>query len=220
MNSSLCAFSTSLLVAFLSACGNTSEPTLESAVAEEIPAVVAPKEEAPTFRLGESFLAIETGMVPDDVAELYGEDFVAAELPGGEGTTYSGFKLFPGTEREVMIGPYLPTRYLSVILPKTATVYVEVETGLKIGNTLAELEKINGGPFTLAGFGWDYGGYVRDWQGGKLAHDGLISVQLGFGETPDPATLVDEIMGDHEIPSDLAALKDLPITVREIVLRY
>lgn len=39
--------------------------------------------------------------------------------------------------------------------------------GVGNGMKLTELEKLNGGPFKLAGFGWDGGGLVRD-LGGKL----------------------------------------------------
>lgn len=34
--------------------------------------------------------------------------------------------------------------------------------------TLQQLEKINGGPFVLTGFGWDYGGMVASWERGRL----------------------------------------------------
>ncbi len=33
-------------------------------------------------------------------------------------------------------------------------------SGIRIGTTMAELEKLNGGPFRLNGFGWDGGGIV------------------------------------------------------------
>jgi hypothetical protein len=34
--------------------------------------------------------------------------------------------------------------------------------------TLAEIEKINGKPFKLYGFEWDFGGRSSNWQGGEL----------------------------------------------------
>jgi hypothetical protein len=40
--------------------------------------------------------------------------------------------------------------------------------GVKIGTTLAELEKLNGKPFDFYGFGWDYGGIVSDWKKGNF----------------------------------------------------
>src|SRR4051812_22426210 len=41
--------------------------------------------------------------------------------------------------------------------------------GIKIGTSLQTLQKLNGKPFTLAGFEWDYAGTVLSWNGGKLA---------------------------------------------------
>jgi hypothetical protein len=40
--------------------------------------------------------------------------------------------------------------------------------GLNLGDGVATVERLNGHGFTLSGFGWDYGGYVTDWQGGPL----------------------------------------------------
>ena len=41
--------------------------------------------------------------------------------------------------------------------------------GIQTGESLQVVETANGGPFELQGFGWDYGGYVTDWKGGKIA---------------------------------------------------
>jgi hypothetical protein len=49
--------------------------------------------------------------------------------------------------------------------------------GVHVWSTIAELEQVNGKPFTFSGLGWDYGGLVKDWRGGALGpvkptHDG------------------------------------------------
>lgn len=41
--------------------------------------------------------------------------------------------------------------------------------GVSIGTTLKELEKLNGGPFKLAGFAWDYEGAIISWEEGKMS---------------------------------------------------
>jgi hypothetical protein len=38
------------------------------------------------------------------------------------------------------------------------------------GTSLKTLERINGGPFRLYGFGWDYSGVTSSWSGGSLEH--------------------------------------------------
>ncbi len=41
--------------------------------------------------------------------------------------------------------------------------------GIRRGMTLGEIEALNGRPFRLYGFGFDYGGTTLDWNGGALA---------------------------------------------------
>jgi hypothetical protein len=45
----------------------------------------------------------------------------------------------------------------------------QAANGIRFGTRLAELETLNGGRFTIAGFGYNYGGNVLSWNGGKLA---------------------------------------------------
>ena len=42
--------------------------------------------------------------------------------------------------------------------------------GLRPGLSLSELVTLNGAPISFYGVGWDYGGVVQDWHGGKLAN--------------------------------------------------
>ncbi len=42
--------------------------------------------------------------------------------------------------------------------------------GVTIGTSLADVEKANGGPFRIVGFGGNNGGVVMDWRGGRLAN--------------------------------------------------
>ncbi len=60
--------------------------------------------------------------------------------------------------------------------------------GIRLGNTVTDVEAANGTGFDLSGFGWDYGGYVRDWRGGKLAAAGDCVLGVRFtdaqGEAP------------------------------------
>ena len=76
--------------------------------------------------------------------------------------------------------------------------------GVRRGMTIAEVEKLNGRPFTLSGFQWDYGGYVSDWKGGTLdaAVPGGCVVQVRFtlpDDAPDgPAS---KVAGDSDFSS-------------------
>jgi hypothetical protein len=43
--------------------------------------------------------------------------------------------------------------------------------GIGFGTTLKELERRNGKPFEMTGFGWDYGGNIVSFKGGRLARE-------------------------------------------------
>lgn len=41
---------------------------------------------------------------------------------------------------------------------------------LRIGSSIGAVEVVNGRPFVLYGFQWDYGGRIESWNGGRLDH--------------------------------------------------
>ncbi len=70
--------------------------------------------------------------------------------------------------------------------------------------SIADVQKINGRPFELSGFDWDYGG-APNFQDGKLwILDGgcLISMTFGTTQQTDEKTY-DKIAGDKTIRSDM-----------------
>lgn len=76
--------------------------------------------------------------------------------------------------------------------------------GVTVGMSLAEIEKLNGRPFALSGFDWDYGGYVTDWKGGALGKPaaGGCTVQVRFTLPDDaPGDAASKISGDIEFAS-------------------
>jgi hypothetical protein len=70
----------------------------------------------------------------------------------------------------------------------------KIENGLKTGMTVAEIEKINGKPFKIAGFDWDYGGYAN-FEGGKL--DGKVSIRF----SPSTENVPEYLSGDKQLSS-------------------
>jgi hypothetical protein len=85
------------------------------------------------------------------------------------------------------------------ILGKTWT----SKEGLRLGASLATLERINGGPFKFYGFGFDYGGQVTE-SGPKLK---------GFTVFLRPATrdekLLEQFTGEKQFSSRHPAIKRL-----------
>jgi hypothetical protein len=96
-----------------------------------------------------------------------------------------------------------------------------VPKGLKLGLGLAAIEKLNGKPFKLQGFGKD-GGNTTDWDGGALAAlPGGCKVGLKFAPDPKaPQAARDEVMVEREFESTDPAMRSARPSIAEIILGY
>lgn len=102
--------------------------------------------------------------------------------------------------------------------------------GIGVGTRLHELESINQHAFTMAGFGWDYGGNVTSWDGGALRKwDAGMSVVLTMDADRLPngrrsISLTDQeihtIQGDHPVSSAAPAMRKLDPKVVGILFRF
>jgi hypothetical protein len=95
---------------------------------------------------------------------------------------------------------------------------------MRLGLTLAELEKLNHKPFKLKGFDKDKGNAatVGDWDGGALATlaGGCKSGVSLQADPKAPADAVTALPADHEYSSSDPALRAVNPTVSEILLGY
>ncbi|HKA79937.1 MAG TPA: hypothetical protein VKD43_07870 [Xanthobacteraceae bacterium] len=94
--------------------------------------------------------------------------------------------------------------------------------GIRVGTTLLEVERLNGRPFRLAGFGWDGSGEAGVWERGKLArllggcHPVLYfdpGVETSFED-------YQKVMGDDVHYSDSPAMRTVKPIVRSMTLAY
>jgi hypothetical protein len=94
--------------------------------------------------------------------------------------------------------------------------------GMRLGLTLAELEKLNHKPFKLKGFNKDKVATVSDWDGGALATltGGCKSGLSMQADAKAPADAVSAFPADHEYSSDDPALRAVKPTVSEILIGY
>ena len=100
-----------------------------------------------------------------------------------------------------------------------------VAPGIALGTYADELEKLNGRPFTLNGFDWDYGGAILSWQGGRLealgAGTGRVFLVLS---PPEQIRITDEeyrtVTGEREIRSDDDVVRRLGPRVEEILVSF
>lgn len=168
------------------------------------------------------------------VAAFNAKNLTFAEVEGGpEGSKLMASVLFPND----------PKRRLEVLWrdeesrAETHRVVINGKStwsgpkGLRLGLTLAAVEKINGKPFKLQGADQDSAMAVSDWDGGALADvPGGCLVGVAFtadpkagaaprGETADGETADGEKAGG-EIGSNDAAARALKLTVSEILIGY
>ena len=100
---------------------------------------------------------------------------------------------------------------------------------IRFGTTLKELERLNGRPFTVLGFAWDYEGTVTSWNGGVLEKrlnvpcGGLgIRVNGPLGDHPDPTAvaLMKQLSGDKPFSSSDKAMQKLNPQVTWMNVRF
>ena len=151
--------------------------------------------------------------------QRYGSEAVIEDLPGAEGETYKGLVLFPrASDRRIEVA-FIEDKTAAVsgmTLRDTAKTSRWSVAGISIGASLAAVRKANGKPFVLAGFGWDYGGYVTDFKNGALGRilPGGCSVTVRFGTEKDTPRA---LSGDGvKVSSDNPALLKLAPVVTEI----
>ena len=101
--------------------------------------------------------------------------------------------------------------------------------GIAMGARLSDLEALNGGPFTVSGFGYNYGGNVLSWDGGKLEKldcNGRLILTLDGERTGARYTVpmtpeeVHAVRGDRPIRSSTPAMRKLNPRVVGILFQF
>jgi len=160
-----------------------------------------------------------------DLARAYGAQSLRdSSISLGEGETAPGTLLFPDD----------PQRRLEIIwsdpgakrAPRRAVLRGErsrwmLPGDISLGTTLADLEKTNGRPFRLTGFGWDYAGGVTSWEGGAL--DSLLpGVRLYLEPRIEDRAggAYRRVQGDREFDSNNADLRALEPRIYQIFVDF
>ena len=168
----------------------------------------------------------------EDLITIYGEESIqkSASIPQGEGEAMPGSILFPND----------PTKRLEIVwnnAKKQASPFRviinghrsqwQLPMGLGAGISLDSLERLNGKPFSLLGFEWDYEGTVVDWGGGRLhaleAPQGGLLVRFKPDYELMQKLVKDEraqILGDHPISSQDSVLKKVQPRIEHMVMEF
>lgn len=150
-----------------------------------------------------------------------------ADIDVAEGATEPGTVLFPDDPRrrlEILWHDAEKERRPSLIRVGEGSDWrIATPTGdVRMGLPLAEVEKLNGKPFTLNGFEWDYGGYATDWKGGTLGRlPGGCIMGLRFATDPqaDEKAML-KVAGDVEFSSSAAVMRAVRPSVTQMTISW
>lgn len=157
------------------------------------------------------------------LVETFGrENVVTGEVPGPEGSTVLATTLFPNDpEKQIEIG-WWDEENLTQLAYFTVPAADTSPQGVKAGMTVKDVEALNGAPFEMQGFWWDYGGYAN-FTGGRLGapEEGcLVSVRFApTGEYPQDLN-VDAVSGEVTVPSTEPLLEQLDVRVESLSVSY
>lgn len=170
------------------------------------PSVAAPVN---NFELTCSLLSNST---PTSLRTRYGAENLSAErVPVGEGQSYSATVLYSSD----------PIRRLEFVWDDTGALWqIRVlgsasawvgPNGLRLGQTLQDIERANAAPFTLTGWGWDYGGRAYNWGAGALSREPCRILVQFDARAPAP-------MGDSDFASNSVAVRNAEPVVVGLIL--
>ena len=156
--------------------------------------------------------------------EAFGKDnVVTGEVPGPEGSTVLATTIFPNDDSKKIEVGWWDEDNLSQLAYFTVPSGDVSPQGVKTGMTVKEVEALNGAPFEMQGFWWDYGGYAN-FTGGKLgAGDEGCIVSVRFAPAKDEApdgVNVDAISGEVQVPSSEPLLEQLDVRVQSVSVSY
>lgn len=178
-----------------------------------------------TFEPGVSFGAIGAASSERDLVAAYGAQPVRpAEVPLGEGETVPGTEVFGDDPLQRFLVTWKDT--LARRMPDHIQLMGDSTRwrglrGVTLGVSLRQLERMNGRPFTLLGFGWDYGGTVSSWEGGELAPlEGSAIVTLTPHPDAQSGAAFQSVLGDRPFSSAQEEMQELNPRVRRLVLRF
>jgi hypothetical protein len=97
-----------------------------------------------------------------------------------------------------------------------------IARGISLGTRLQEIERLNGRPFKLTGFAWDYGGTVTSWNGGRL--EAILAGAILRFDQEATSSLTDRelrsISGDREFSSAHPVLRKMNPRIHEIIVQF
>lgn len=180
----------------------------------------------PRVRVG----AISPPVSEADLKRIYGRRNVrSTKVSLGEGEYEPGTVLYPNDPQRMIEIVWKDARRKR--FPKRLQLTGEkslwkTRHGISLGTRLKELERINGKPFVLTGFSWDYEGTIVSWEGGKLEQEfeknnRVVLLRLS-DQTNHGASVEDvgSVMGDRDFPSSHRAMQKINPKVYQVIVEF
>ncbi|MEX1182057.1 MAG: hypothetical protein WEF86_02400 [Gemmatimonadota bacterium] len=175
------------------------------------------------------------GVSEADLVRQFGQDNVrsAPVLGGGaEGEYTPGTVLFPdrpGAKVEILWKDsqlkQLPSHVWT--MSRDSVSPWRTPEGISIGTDLPTLERINGRPFRLFGFGFDGSGTVATWSEGRLSVPDSAACRMRLSVDPPAGPMPDsisrhyrEVVGGREFSSGHPAMQMIRPRVYRLFLEY
>lgn len=157
------------------------------------------------------------------VRDTFGADNVeTGTVYGVEGMELMATTVYPDDPERAMQFSWWDEEKLEYLSSLELAPRQETPTGVKIGMSVAEVEAINGAPFTIGGFWWDYGGGAVFEKGALANPETGCGFWIRFAPSEDyPQDLdVTPVSGEVTVPSSEPLLETLDVRVQSISLGY
>lgn len=160
----------------------------------------------------------------DLIVETFGAENVTTGLVDGpEGSQYTATTVYPGDPQREMIFSWFDEENLEKISNIQLSPSQAGPHGVRLGMSAADVEAINGQPFDIGGFWWDYGGSASIDEGTLAGPmDGDCYVIITFSPQDDiPASIdVTPASGEVVVRSDLPLLAEIGTRVTGLSIGY
>ena len=168
-----------------------------------------------------------------DLRKQFGQQNVhRAPVPrgGSEGDFNEGTVLFPHDQRrrlEIFWQDAAAQQRPAWVSVRGERSRWRTSPGASLGTRLQVLERLNGRPFRLLGFGSDVSGTVMSWSAGRLERQDTercrvrLRLQVPWPQTDDGRSpLYRQVIGEREFSSGHPAMQALDPAVYELFLQY
>jgi hypothetical protein len=172
--------------------------------------------------------AMSATTTTQDLIRIYGkENVVETSIQNANGEDESVTELFRSDPLRSAVlewkDPYNRRTLMNIEISGAKSLW-RTTHGITLGTTLKELERLNGKPFLLSGFAWDYSGTVMSWHGGMLAqelkevdHPGRVLLRLDCAASAYQQPTYLSVTGERTFSSMNPAMQELNPTIDDVI---